>query len=77
LLTTMNAGDEIRVYTHFAGKRVVSVDGSTETNAFSLLDTGSTFFQLAAGQNILRYDASVNMELLEVSLYYRPQFLGV
>lgn len=77
LLTTMNAGDEIRVYTHFAGKRVVRVEGSTETNAFSLLDTGSTFFQLAAGQNILRYDASVNMELLEVSLYYRPQFLGV
>lgn len=77
LLTTMSAGDELRVYTHFAGKRVVSVVGSTEINAFSLLDTGSTFFQLASGQNTLRYDASVNMELLEVSLYYRPQFLGV
>jgi hypothetical protein len=77
VLTTMNAGDELRVYTHFAGKRVVSVDGSTETNAFSLLDTNSSFFQLAAGHNTLRYDASVNMELLEVSIYYRPQFLGV
>ena len=77
LLTTMSIGDELRVYTHFAGKRVVSVDGSTVTNAFSLLDTGSAFFQLAAGVNTLRYDASVNMELLEVSIYYRPQFLGV
>ncbi|WP_040197175.1 phage tail family protein [Candidatus Soleaferrea massiliensis] len=77
LLTTMSAGDELRVYTHFAGKRVVSVDGSTVTNAFSLLDTGSAFFQLAAGVNTLRYDASVNMELLEVSIYYRSQFLGV
>jgi hypothetical protein len=77
LLTTMSAGEELRVYTHFAGKRVVSVNGSTITNAFSLLDTGSSFFQLAAGVNILRYDASVNMELLEVSIYYRPQFLGV
>ena len=77
ILTTMSAGDEIRVYTHFAGKRVVSVDGSTVTNAFSLLDTGSVFFQLAAGVNTLRYDAEVNMELLEVSIYYRPQFLGV
>jgi hypothetical protein len=77
LLTTMSAGDELRVYTHFAGKRVVSVDGSTVTNAFSLLDTNSAFFQLAAGHNTLRYDASVNMELLEVSIYYRPQFLGV
>ena len=76
LLTTMSAGEELRVYTHFAGKRVVSVNGSTITNAFSLLDTGSAFFQLAAGVNTLRYDASVNMELLEVSIYYRPQFLG-
>lgn len=77
LLTTMSAGDEIQVYTHFAGKRVLSVDGSTITNSFSLLDTDSAFFQLAAGINTLRFDASVNMELLEVSIYYRPQFLGV
>ncbi len=77
LLTTMSAGDELRVYTHFAGKRVVSVNGSIITNAFSLLDTGSVFFQLAAGINTLRYDASVNMDLLEVSIYFRPQFLGV
>lgn len=77
LLTTMSAGDELRVYTHFAGKRVVSVEGSAVTNAFSLLDTNSVFFQLAAGLNTLRYDASVNMELLEVSIFYRPQFLGV
>jgi len=77
LLTTMSAGDELQVYTHFAGKRVVSVNGSTVTNAFSLLDTGSVFFQLSKGINTLRYDASVNMELLEVSIFYRPQFLGV
>lgn len=77
LLTTMSAGDELRVFTHFAGKRVVRIDGSTVTNVFSLLDTNSAFFQLAAGHNTLRYDASVNMELLEVSIYYRPQFLGV
>ena len=77
LLTTMSAGDELRVYTQFASKRVVSISGSVITNAFSLLDTSSVFFQLAAGLNTLRYDASVNMELLEVSIYFRPQFLGV
>ena len=77
LLTTMDAGDELRVYTHFAGKRVVRVEGSSITNAFSLLDTNSVFFQLSAGLNTLRYDASVNMDLLEVSIYFRPQFLGV
>ncbi len=77
LNSTMGAGDELRVYTHFAGKHVFSVSGGAEVNAFSLLDTGSTFLQLSPGRNLLRYDAGVNMDLLEVSLYYRPQFLGV
>lgn len=75
--TTMNAGDEIRVYTHFAEKRVIKITGGVETNIFSLLDIGSTFLQLAAGRNTLRYDASANIELLEVSLFHRPQFLGI
>lgn len=74
---TMSSGEELRVYTHFAGKRVTSIVGQTESNAFSALDTGSTFLQLAAGRNLLRYDADLNMDLLEVSIYYRPQFLGV
>jgi hypothetical protein len=77
LNTTMDGGEELRVYTHFAGKRVVRVTGQTESNAFSLLDTGSTFLQLDAGRNTLRYSAAVNMDLLEVSIYYRPRFLGV
>ena len=76
LLTTMSAGDELRVYTHFAGKRVIQINGSACTNAFSLLDTNSVFFQLAAGLNTLRYDASVNMELLEVSIYFVRSFWG-
>lgn len=75
--TTMENGEEIHVFTHFAGKRVTQVIGTTETNAFPLLDVGSTFIQLAAGRNTLRYDAEQNMDLLEVSIYYRPQFLGV
>lgn len=75
--TTMNAGDELRIYTHFAVKRVIKITGGVETNVFSLLDIGSTFLQLSAGRNTLRYDASVNIELLEVSLYHRPVFLGI
>jgi len=77
VLTAMSAGDEIRVYTHFAGKRVIAIDGTTETNAFSLLDTQSSFFQLAPGINTLRYDAEENMDLLEAEVLFRPQFLGV
>ncbi len=77
LNTTMDADTQLRIYTHFAGKRVLSVSGQTVNNAFALLDTGSTFLQLNAGRNLLRYNASSNMDLLEVSIYYRPQFLGV
>jgi len=76
LLTTVNTGEEYRVYTHFAGKRVLRISGGAETNAFHLLDTDSVFFQLAPGINTLRYNAATNMELLEVSLYFRPLFLG-
>jgi len=75
--TEMAAGQEIYVYTHFAGKRVTSVTGTTETNAFSLIDVGSTFLQLSVGKNVLRYDAQEYMDLLEVVINYRPQYLGV
>lgn len=77
ILATMNNGDEFHVYTHFAGKRVVSIIGGIESNAFYLLDTDSNFFQLVPGINDLRYDASTNLELLDVSVYFSPQFLGV
>ena len=74
---TMTAGEEYRIYTHFAGKRVIHRLGTTETNAFSSLNVGSTFLQLEAGRNTLRYDSADNMDLLEVSIFYRPQYLGV
>lgn len=77
IIKTMTAGEEISVYTHFAGKRITDLVGQTETSAFHLLDTGSTFLQLTAGRNVMRYNASFNMDLLEVSIFYRPQFLGV
>jgi hypothetical protein len=73
----MTAGEEYRIYTHFAGKKVTRIMGTAQSNAFSLLDVGSAFLQLAAGTNTLRYDAADNMDLLDVSIFYRPQFLGV
>jgi len=71
----MTAGDEIHVFTHFAGKRVTKIIGTAESNAFQLLDVGSTFLQLAAGRNTLRYDAADHIDLLEVSIFYRPLYL--
>jgi hypothetical protein len=76
LLKTMSAGEELRVFTHFAGKRVVQITGGVESNAFQYMDTASTFLQLAPGLNTLRYSAVDNMDLLEVTVFYRPLYLG-
>ncbi len=73
----MTAGEEYHVYTHFAGKKVTRIQGTTTSNAFPLLDVDSTFIQLTAGRNSLRYNSADNMDLLEVSIFYRPQYLGV
>jgi len=77
LNTVMESGEELHVYTHFAGKKVTRVFGSEESNAFSLLDTSSVFLQLEPRRNLLRYNAAENMDLLEVTILYRPKFLGV
>ena len=74
--TTMAAEQSIHVYTHFAGKRVISIISGNETNAFSMIGEGSTFLQLSTGSNTLRYHADESMDLLEVTVIYRPQFLG-
>jgi hypothetical protein len=77
ILETIQSGEEIHVFTHFAGKRVTKIIGTTSSNAFNLIDVGSTFLQLAAGRNTLHYDAETNMDLLECTILYHPQFLRV
>ena len=72
----MQPGEIVTVSTHFANKKVTSsIDGGT--NAFASLDEHSDFLQLDVGTNLLRYDAKVNLNNLEVNVYYRPQYLGV
>lgn len=75
---TMQAGEIITVTTHFANKRVelTKADGTKE-NAFNYIDINSTFLQLDVGDNLFRYDADINVDNLEVSIYYTPQYLGV
>jgi hypothetical protein len=77
VLKTMTAGEEIHIFTHFAGKRVVSITGGSNMNAFSLLDVNSTFLQLDVGTNLLRYDALEGLYMLEVSIISSPAYAGV
>jgi hypothetical protein len=75
LLTTMQSGDEYRVFTQYANKRVIKADG---TNAFNLIDPMSTFFQVPVGDTEFRYDLDSGELLdLEIRIVYRPLFLGV
>ncbi|MDD4402221.1 MAG: phage tail family protein [Syntrophomonadaceae bacterium] len=72
----MQEGEIVTVSTHFANKKVLS-SLAGGTNAFSSLDEDSEFLQLDVGTNLLRYDAKVNLNNLEVNVYFRPQYLGV
>lgn len=75
---TMQAGETIIITTHFANKRVELIKSyGTKENAFNYIDLGSTFMQLDVGDNLFRYDADINVDNLEVLIYYTPQYLGV
>ena len=77
ILRTMAGGEKIHVYTHFASKRVLSELDGNITNIFNTLDPASTFLQLAVGTNLLRYDASDGLDLLEVSVTHPILYNGV
>lgn len=74
---SMSAGEVITVTTGFSNKKVQSNLNGVVSNAFNYIDFNSTFLQLNAGDNLFRYDAEQNVDNLEVSIYYEPQYLGV
>ncbi len=71
-------GDTLEINTAFGNKRVevIKPDGSRE-NVFHYIDYKSTFFQLAGGDNTIKYDAEVGENNLDVSIYYTPNYLGI
>lgn len=74
---TMTAGEKITITTGFGNKKVIQSLNGIEGNAFNYIDLDSTFLQLDIGDNLFRYDADENIDNLEVSIYFAPQFLGV
>lgn len=73
----MEPGEVITVTTGFGNKNVESSLNGVVTNAFNYIDFQSTFLQLDPGDNLFRYNADGNVDNLEVSIYYTPQYLGV
>ncbi|MBS4171946.1 phage tail family protein [Bacillus sp. FJAT-49736] len=74
---TMTAGEVITVNTYQGKKRLESRLNGITTNIFNFMDYRSKFMQLEVGDNLFRYDADSNVENLEVSIYFTPQYLGV
>jgi hypothetical protein len=75
---TMTAGEVITIITGFGDKKIESYLNGVTSNAFMYVtDPNITFLQLDTGDNLFRYDADQNVDNLEVSIYYSPQFLGV
>lgn len=74
---TMTAGEIITVNTQQGKKKLESSFNGVTTNIFNYMDYQSKFMQLEVGDNLFRYDADSNVESLEVSIYFTPQYLGV
>ncbi|MBU3098389.1 phage tail family protein [Clostridium sp. DSM 17811] len=74
---TMVAGEVIAVSTYLGSKKITSTLNGVVSNAFNYIDFQSTFLQLDVGDNLFRYNADTNLDNLEVSIYYQPQYLGV
>ena len=74
---TLDAGDVLSISTGYGRKEVSLKRRGIVSNAFRYMDVDSTYLQLAAGDNLFRYDAESNLENLEVSIYHDDLYLGV
>jgi hypothetical protein len=72
----MKAGEKIIITTGIGEKRIESLLNGITTNAMNYIDWQSTFLQLHVGDNLLRYNADKNLDNLEVTIYYIPQYVG-
>lgn len=73
------AGDRVYVNTQKGQKSVTLVRHGASTNIFSALKSGSTFFQLAVGNNTFQYSADngANNSFVRIMFNYAKEFQGV
>lgn len=71
------AGDVLTVNTYYGSKRVMLLRDGVQHNVFNALETGSTWLQMAPGDNFLRYDAGSNVENLDCTIRFNAAFSGV
>ena len=74
---TMEAGEIIRINTHFAEEDVEMELNGVISNAFNYIDEDMTFLKLNQGDNLFRYDAESGLDNLVVNIYRQDRYLGV
>ncbi len=74
---TLQSGDTVTVNTAYGQKGATLLRNGVETNYFRYIDVDSTFMQLGSGDNLLRYAADDGLDNLEVTVYHKPEYLGV
>jgi phage-related protein len=72
----LSAGDQLIINTATGNETVKMRHTGIETNALNYIDIESDFFQLAPGDNLLRYGADDGIDNLECSVYYTPRYMG-
>ena len=73
---TLAAGDQLIISTGAGNETVKMRHTGIETNALNYIDIQSDFFQLAPGDNLLRYGADGGIDNLECAIYYTPRYMG-
>lgn len=74
---TMQAGERVVISTETGGKRVLGYLNNQEYNYSGYKDLDSTWLQLNTGETIFGYSADLNLDLLEVWLYFSNKYLEV
>ena len=74
---SMEAGEEIVANTIIGEKKIVGTMNGISSNYFKYRDLDSIWLQLAVGDNLFRYDADMNIENLEVYIYFNNKYLEV
>lgn len=74
---TLTPGEVIEVSTLSGGKYVKGYVKGAEYNYFNYWDLDSSWLQMQAGENVLKYDADSGADDLEVLVTFTPRFLEV
>lgn len=74
---TMIAGEEIRINTNIGEKKITGILDGVESNYFKYRDLDSTWLQLGIGDNVFRYDADSNLDVLDCYIYFYNRYLEV